>query len=146
MGIKDGLALYVALIQQVMTKPQRFRIEDNTNPVFADNGIRDYLDIDPADVQGEYDIVIVSASRSLENPEIAAKVQAWIVAGMQDPEIAPYLKRMDAWLWMGEELLKVPTPRRFIRSKEEMAQAAAQQLQQLQPPAPMMAPGGPVNG
>jgi hypothetical protein len=128
-GIVDGLRIHLSNIQQAMTQDQRIRLDDDFNPVFAEAGIADgYLTITPLEIQGDYDVTVVGPTDSLEDPEKAALAQAWLERGLADPEVGPWINRMDSWIWIGEHI-GVPAPRRFLYSKQEFEQRQAQQLE-----------------
>ena len=128
-GFAEGLGIYLAMVQQVLTQDQKLAIEDTSNPEFQQAGIQDQLTVTPMDVQGEYDIIIVGSSRSMEDAESIAAFDDWIKEGLMLPQVAPLIKQMDAWLYKGE-VLNVPSPRRFIMTAAEHMEQQQQQLQQ----------------
>jgi len=149
-GFADGLRIVLGMVQQVLTREQRVRVQDETNPVFADSGeLQDgYITVQPEDVGGEYDIIPVGSTRALEDAQSAEQQRAWLLSAKDLPDVGPLIKQMDAWLAVGE-LLKVPSPRRFVRTKQEQQQYESEKFQQAmqrQQATAMLAPPAPVPG
>lgn len=131
-GFTDGLRITLACLQQLTTRETQIRVLDDTNPVLIESGDlqNGFLTVGPEDVQGEYDIIPVGSIRALEDPQLAEQQRLWLTTARELPEVAPRIKQMEAWLAQGE-LLRIPSPRRFVRTDREQQEWEAQSLSKM---------------
>lgn len=127
-GIKDGLEIYLSLRQQLQTRDTEIPMTDPTNPIYAKAGIRGMVPISAMDVAGRWEVQVLGSSQTLDTPELIDAATQWVKEGFEMEEVRVRLKQMDLWLWKGE-MIKIPAPRRFVRSDEEQAHWEQEQLQ-----------------
>lgn len=130
LGISEGLNIVAALIQQVVTEPQKIRILGE-NKVLRNAGWKQFFVVSPEDIQGQWNFFAVGASTALDKATQAELLTKMVTGWFQMPEVAPRIKQYDVAI-EGGELAGIHNPRRFLMGDEEWAQKQ-QEMAQSQP-------------
>lgn len=135
-GFKDALEKTASNIVQSMVAPEVLNVEGNeTLEKYAVDG---RVMLRPEFLKGRWKLKAVGSTRSMEDPESAQVLQGWLekLATITEPG---RLKLMEAGLDIGE-MIRVPNPRKYVRTDDELAVWKMQQLPA--GAAPMMQPAG----
>jgi hypothetical protein len=130
MGITDGLNIILALVQQVMTKPQKIKILGEAR-VLREQGYKDFIMVNPEDIAGRWNCYAVGASRAVDDAQKAQALMTIGEAWKNLPDFAATLDQTKIGLELGE-LGGIRNPRRFQLSVADQQKKKQEQAQQFQ--------------
>jgi len=127
-GIKKGLELDLANTQEALTDEQVISVTDPP-PMLSSLLVNGGMPIGPGDVAGDWHIEPVGASESANSDEKVQKLQAWLQAWAQQPQIAGVINWLEAARISGR-MLDIPELDKIL--PQDSAQKVAEMMQKQQ--------------
>lgn len=132
-GIEDGLNIIMADVQQVIRTPQRMKIAAR-NKILAKVAQHGFVEIDPMQIQGHYNVTIIGPSRVYSNSQKAALLEQMGEILNSLPTVKKRAKEDEIFKEL-VELKGVDDVERFLRNDQEQAQYD-QEMAQVPHPTP----------
>jgi len=126
-GFLDAMEKTASISQQTLREPRLMDV--SKNEVLSSHKVRGMILVEPSDIQGKFRLIATGSAQTQDDPQQAQAVMEWVKMGFALPGGAQRMKPWEAFKFVGEKL-RIPTPGRFMKTDEEMAQEAAQAPQQ----------------
>jgi hypothetical protein len=132
-GIEDGLNIILSDVQQVIRTPQRMKIAAR-NKILAKVAQNGFVEIDPMQIQGHYNVTIIGPSRVYSNSQKASLLQEIGTIVESLPMVKKRIKEDEVFKEL-VELKGFDDVERLMRNDQEQ-QAYEQEMSQQPHPTP----------